>query len=427
MSKIKVDQVEQRSGATVTVGGGACKTAVIDATTVTLGRSGATVSLACGATQSGFGRTGTVDWCTTAKTSPLTAVSGKGYMVNTCAGSVTVTLPTSPSAGDIVSIADYKSTFQTNQLVVGRGGSKINGDSNDAYLTTKGQSVTMVYIDATQGWKSVQDSTSDVTGAPVYNVQYLVIAGGAGGGTNYGGGGGAGGFRTIPGKTFSVTSGDSYTITVGGGGAGAPNPASPFRGVNGSPSIFSSITSAGGGAGSGGCGAASDGGSGGGGGRSPSGSMSTQGSGNVPPVSPPQGNPGSTSVPAGAGGGGGGAAAAGGGSGKCGGAGSPFGGLGPLAPSYGTPGPAPGKYFSGGGGGYADGVGGSGGGGSAPAAAGGANTGGGGSGCSAGGSGFVAIRYVTACASPTVAGGNANATCSSDTIRVFTADGTFTA
>ena len=61
MSKIKVDQVEQRSGATVTVGGGACKTAVVDATTVTLGRSGGTVSLAPGATQSGFGRTGTVD------------------------------------------------------------------------------------------------------------------------------------------------------------------------------------------------------------------------------------------------------------------------------------------------------------------------------------------------------------------------------
>jgi hypothetical protein len=58
MSKIKVDQVEQRSGATVTVGGGACKTAVVDATTVTLGRCGGTVSLASGATQSGFGSPG---------------------------------------------------------------------------------------------------------------------------------------------------------------------------------------------------------------------------------------------------------------------------------------------------------------------------------------------------------------------------------
>ena len=49
--------------------------------------------LASGATQSGFGRTGSVDWCTTAKTSPFTAVNGDGYFVNTTSGAVTVTLP----------------------------------------------------------------------------------------------------------------------------------------------------------------------------------------------------------------------------------------------------------------------------------------------------------------------------------------------
>jgi uncharacterized membrane protein len=32
------------------------------------------------------------------------------------AGAVTVTLPATPSAGDIISIADYASTFQTNKL-----------------------------------------------------------------------------------------------------------------------------------------------------------------------------------------------------------------------------------------------------------------------------------------------------------------------
>ena len=73
MSKVEVDQVTQQSGTTLTVGGGACKTAVVDATTVTLGRCGGTVSLASGATQSGFGRTGTVDWDTTIHTSTVTA------------------------------------------------------------------------------------------------------------------------------------------------------------------------------------------------------------------------------------------------------------------------------------------------------------------------------------------------------------------
>ncbi len=94
MSIIKVNEIQKRTGSTLTLGG-ACTA----------------VTLASGATQSGFGRTGTVDWCTTAKTSPLTAESGKGYFVNTSGGAVTVTLPSSPSAGDIVSIKDYAGTF----------------------------------------------------------------------------------------------------------------------------------------------------------------------------------------------------------------------------------------------------------------------------------------------------------------------------
>ena len=117
MSKIEVDAITQQSGTTLTVGGGACKTATVDATTVTLGRSGGTVSLASGATQSGFGRTGTVDWDTTAKTASFTAVSGNGYFVNTTSGAITVTLPAG-SAGDIVAISDYASTFQTNNVTI---------------------------------------------------------------------------------------------------------------------------------------------------------------------------------------------------------------------------------------------------------------------------------------------------------------------
>ena len=82
MSKIEVNQVDTQCGSTLT-----------------LGSSGKTVTLASGASQSGFGRTGTVDWCTTAKTSPFTAVSGDGFFVNTTGGAITVTLPGSPSAG----------------------------------------------------------------------------------------------------------------------------------------------------------------------------------------------------------------------------------------------------------------------------------------------------------------------------------------
>ena len=429
MSKIKVNEIDKRNGSTVTLGG--------PGTNIVLGTSGQSVTLGCGATQTGFGRTGTVNWCTTAKTSPFTAANGVGYFVNTSGGVVTVTLPSSPSAGDIVAINDVNGTFDTNALTLGRNSSKINGGCEDLLLTSERQSTTIIYSGAPQGWVAVNDA--NVGGNSLnsqYNVQYLVVAGGGGGGESYGGGGGGGGYRTVASKTFAVTSGQSIPITVGAGGAHAHPGGGAGSGCNGSNSVFSTIASAGGGGG--GFGPSSsptatdtpgkDGGSGGGGGAPPGMSYSGFGAGNTPPVSPPQGNPGAPTATAPGAGGGGGAGAAG--SGYNGGNGSPFTDLGPLAPSYGTPGPAPGRYFSGGGGGYASGTGGAGGGGAA-GAAGTANTGGGSGGriptSGDGGSGIVVIRHVTADASPSVSGGNATGTCGSDTIRVFTGDGTFIA
>ena len=399
MSKIEVNTVDVQCGSTLT-----------------LGSSGKTVTLGTGASQSGFGRTGTVDWCTTAKTSPFTSVSGKGYFVNTNSGAVTITLPSSPSAGDIVAVADYQNTFQTNNLTIGRGGSKINGECRDAKLDTQGQSVTLVYVDATRGWKTVTDSTSNVTGQPAYivatggtvitcgdykthiftadadfvvsnsgapdgsdKVDYLVVAGGGAGGNQfYTGGGGAGGLRlsneySTPAPTMSPlsnstglsVSNQTYPISVGAGGSGGP--ASPgSTGNSGSNSIFSSITSTGGGGGGFETTSAGPGGSGGGeNGYGPPAPAPTAGggTGNTPPVSPPQGNDGGLGAgsPTSYRGGGGGGA---GGTGKpssdsCqsqGGVGSYIADtiIGPTAPSYGTPGPVSStRYFAGGGGGGA--------------------------------------------------------------------------
>ena len=247
-------------------------------------------------------------------------------------------------------------------------------------------------------------------------VEYLVVAGGSGGGDadtlpgSGAGGGGAGGFRT--GTSFPITA-TTYPITVGGGGVGGhtlPN----IPSSNGSPSIFDTITAAGGGYGGSDSGwtapgpvisEATPGGSGGGGAYKP-----TAGTGNVPPTSPPQGNPGGSGGPLGGGGGGAGAAGSPGPSGGVGGVGSP---ITWLPASYGTPGPAPGRYFAGGGG-RGNASGGSGGGGAGvpdsspvntPGTPGTTNTGGGGGGgggidpsftaipTSLGGSGIVAIRY----------------------------------
>jgi hypothetical protein len=385
MSTVKVNTVDKRTGGTLTLGG-----------------CGTTVTLGAGATQSGFGRTGTVDWCTTAKTSPFTGVSGNGYFVNTTCGAVTVTLPATPSAGDIISIADYASTWQTNAVTICRNSSKINGICNNASLSTEGQSITLVYVDATRGWKNTMDSTSNVSGAPNYiiatggtitccgdykihtftsdstfivsnagnpagstTVDYLVVAGGGAGARDSGGGGGAGGLRigaVTPSPSHSplVTTSlpvsvTTYPITVGAGGASNCTPC--CTGGSGTNSIFSTITSAGGGGASFDATAAASGGSGGGAGPG------AVGSGNTPPVSPPQGSNGASRTAGVAGGGGGGgttAAGSNGGTSCQGGAGgnglnvSPVFGASPkpyYAADVPTAGPTSTGIFAGGGGG----------------------------------------------------------------------------
>ena len=335
MSTIKVNTVTKRTGSTLT-----------------LGESGTTVTLACGASQSGFGRSGAVNWCTTAKTSPFTATSGSGFFVNTTSGVVTVTLPASPSAGDIVAISDYAGTSASNNITIGRNGSNINGSASNLTINKPDSAITLVYVDATEGWKNTETSNIDdivlvpkfitATGGTVatsgdfkihtFNsdatfcvscggnaagsdtVDYLVIAGGGGGGGNVGGGGGAGGYRFSDGTASGCysagpaplaasalpISAGAFPITIGGGGAGSSTNAN--RGTSGVNTVFSTITSAGGGGGGTFSGAPGDstgiaGGSGGGGGAfdSPSSSPTNSGqagAGNTPPVSPPQGNPG---------------------------------------------------------------------------------------------------------------------------------------
>ena len=277
MSKVEVNEIRPQCG-----------------TTVTLGGAGETIALGACASQTGFGRSGAVNWCTTAKSTGFTAESGKGYFVNTCGGTVTVTLPASPSAGDIVSLKDYKDTWDSNNVTVGRNSSKIGGNCLDAYLGTEGQTVTLVYVDGTQGWLNTQTDTTVVgnefiaatggnttltcgdykthifTGTGPLNVtsagqptgstvfEYMVVGGGGSGGYGDGGGGGAGGFRYFSalspaGSPLVAPAGQAatetdLTITVGGGAAGVPSATSAI-GIQGDDSVFGTITSAGGGGG----------------------------------------------------------------------------------------------------------------------------------------------------------------------------------
>ena len=305
-------------------------------------------------------RYGAVAWDTTAKTSAFTAENSKGYFINTASAAITVTLPASPSAGDVVAVSDYNGSFGTNNCTIGRNSSNINGEASDWVITVNDTSITFVYVDATEGWRVVNTSlpsdtnpfliasggtettcgdfkihtftapgtftVCSVSANPSNNVvDYLVIAGGGGSGSRWhGGGGAAGGYRESCGTCYTSSplgscvsalpvSVQGYPITVGAGGAGAPYPGNN-SGTSGSNSVFSTITSNGGGNGAGFGATGGDGGSGGGGGASPSAPTSAGGTGNTPPVSPAQGtNGGNGYNPSGngAGGGGGGATDAG--------------------------------------------------------------------------------------------------------------------
>ena len=409
MSEVKVNKISPRT----------------NCGTVQLGDSGDTITIPAGATitnngtANGFGATGAVNWQTTKKTATFTAVSGEGYFCDTSSGSFTLNLPSSPSAGDIVGLKDYASSFSSNNLTLGRGGSNLNGNAGDRILNTSNLSLTLIYVDATEGWMPVEEGTGFIgedfiiatggtettcgnfkihtfTGPGTFtvsslatapsnnNVDYLVAAGGGGGASQHSGGGGAGGLR-FSASTFTApptsapfagsalpVSATSFPIVVGGGGAARPGTSSPSgacsQGNSGNNSSFSTITSTAGGGG-GGYGSAPrwnglTGGSGGGGGSQ----CGPAGAGNTPPVSPSQGNDGGDGGPSiFTGGGGGGAGAVGADSGP---PQAGNGGVGLQVNINGT-----GHYWSGGGGGGSEsnrtggngGLGGGGGGGSMPA------------------------------------------------------------
>jgi len=183
----------------------------------------------------------------------VNTVAGGGYLLDTNAGVIEVFLPTSPTRGDTVVIADYSGTFATNRVIVNTGGANIDSTATgDVQLTTNNTIAEFIYIDSAKGWlvKTNQaagttpssaltgfSSSYDIvnpfvsaTGGTITTsgdykihtftgdgcfvvtsagfatacqpsiVDYLVVAGGAGGGGSEangdsGGGGGAGGFR----------------------------------------------------------------------------------------------------------------------------------------------------------------------------------------------------------------------------------------
>ena len=83
---------------------------------------------------------------------PYTAVSGDQILANTSSNPITILLPASPAVGDEVSIIDTRGTWGSNNCIINRNGKPINSGTSNLTLNTNGQSITLLYIDATRGW-----------------------------------------------------------------------------------------------------------------------------------------------------------------------------------------------------------------------------------------------------------------------------------
>src|SRR6056300_1797749 len=158
-----------------------------------------------------------------------TASAGEGYFIDTTSAAHTITLPADGSStiGDTIIIRDYAGTFATNNVTL-TSTAKISGADADGTLSTNDLVVTLVYVDSTKGWVTIENEAKAIgasdaayisaTGGTVTTsgdykihsftgdgcfvvscggnpagsstVDYLVIAGGGGGGYCMGGGGG---------------------------------------------------------------------------------------------------------------------------------------------------------------------------------------------------------------------------------------------
>ena len=90
-----------------------------------------------------------IDW--ESKSANFTAAAGKAYFCDTSGGAIDVTLP-SPTIGDTIRFLDVTGSFDTNDLTILYGSSKIQGASANLDVAVERAGFELVYYNATQGW-----------------------------------------------------------------------------------------------------------------------------------------------------------------------------------------------------------------------------------------------------------------------------------
>jgi hypothetical protein len=120
-----------------------------------------------------------LNWSDTIITgSTATVEAGNGYWINTTSNTCTITLPSSAESGDQIVLIDYARTWGTNKIIIDSNGLNYQGN-DDTYTVeynTDGQSVNIVYSDATKGWLPLEDDvTADAPSCTTNTKSYIWI------------------------------------------------------------------------------------------------------------------------------------------------------------------------------------------------------------------------------------------------------------
>jgi len=85
-------------------------------------------------------------------TSSATVTAGTRIFADATSAAFTITLPASPSVGDTLQIIDVAGIFATNNVTIGRNGSKIQNLAEDLVLNLNNAAITMIYSGGSYGW-----------------------------------------------------------------------------------------------------------------------------------------------------------------------------------------------------------------------------------------------------------------------------------
>lgn len=85
-------------------------------------------------------------------TANVTMLASRKYIVDTSSANITLTLPSSGTLGDEITVIDGTGNASAHAITIARNGGNIQGLSSDMTVTTERAAFTLAYYNATQGW-----------------------------------------------------------------------------------------------------------------------------------------------------------------------------------------------------------------------------------------------------------------------------------